>query len=265
MSSVTQRIKQIKQPRGGYINPKKMLTVTELKAAKPPHDISAENVSAGLIGTAVDYLTRVMSGTPVKDAFSISLAGARMAKFAGVTMVDPSTYFNQIKGLDDESIVAAIRCAGYDSVYRAGLLAYRYVECIDPNAETIENVCAMVNASLEFFKQYGPVTHDGMTFRGGYTDIVDSGDADFMTADTLWDFKCSVKPPTNAHTLQVAMCWLLGMHSDDAAEYRKVARLGFFNPRLVNIYTVDIADIPAVTLHEIEARVLCYESERILF
>lgn len=265
MPSVTQRIKQIKQPRGGYINPKKMLTITELKAAKPPYDIGAENVSAGLVGTAVDYLTRVMSGTPVKDAFFISMKGARMAERAGATLVHPLTYFKQIKGLEDESIVAAIKCSGYDSIFRAGSLAYRPVENISPNAETIENVRTMVNASLEFFKQYGPVTHDGMTFRGGYTDIVDSGDADFMTADTLWDFKCSVKPPTNAHTLQVAMYWLLGMHSDDAAEYRKVTRLGFFNPRLVNVYTVDIADIPIATLHEIEAQVLCYEPERILF
>lgn len=238
MPSVTQRLKQIKQPRGGYINPKKMLTVTELKATKPPYDVSAENVSSGLIGIAVDYLTRVMSGTSVKDAFVVSLAGARTVELAG---------------------------AGYDSVYRAGLRAYRPVEYIEPNAETIENVRTMVNTSLEFFKQYGPVTHDGMTFRGGYTDIVDSGDADFMTADTLWDFKCSVKPPTSMHTLQVAMYWLLGMHSDDAAEYRKVTRLGFFNPRLVNVYTVDIADVPAATLHEIEAQVLGYEPERILF
>ncbi len=37
MASVTQRIKQIKQPRGGYLNPRKLLQVTNLGIV-PPRD-----------------------------------------------------------------------------------------------------------------------------------------------------------------------------------------------------------------------------------
>ena len=55
MVSVTQRIKQIKQPRGGYL-PVKAFTVTTLddgQALNPE-----ESIAASLVGTAVDYLSR---------------------------------------------------------------------------------------------------------------------------------------------------------------------------------------------------------------
>ena len=144
-------------------------------------------------------------------------------------------------------------------------MTYRPAEDIAPSTEAIENIRAMVEAGLAFFREYGPVVRDGITFQGGYTHIVDTGDGDFMTADTVWDFKCSVKPPTNSHTLQVAMYWLMGLHSRFAADYRKVTRLGFFNPRLTTVYTVDVADIPDETLHEIETQVICYDEGDALF
>ncbi|KRK10190.1 hypothetical protein FD11_GL002144 [Ligilactobacillus pobuzihii E100301 = KCTC 13174] len=49
----------------------------------------------------------------------------------------------------------------------------------------------MVQLSLNFFEQYGPKKVDGFTFEGGYTDLITSGDGDFITEDTLWDFKVS--------------------------------------------------------------------------
>ena len=39
----------------------------------------------------------------------------------------------------------------------------------------------MVKRSLAFWKEYGPITKDGFTFEGGYTDIVSSGDGDYLT------------------------------------------------------------------------------------
>lgn len=135
MPSVTQRIAQIKQPRGGYINPRKTLAVRELDVPKPPHDAKSENINPGLVGVAVDYLTRFMDGTPVEEAFKISYLGASLI------LEDAPWYGKQVTGLDDDSIVAAIRLAGFDTVYRAGSMTYRPVEEIEPNAETIET-CA---------------------------------------------------------------------------------------------------------------------------
>ena len=53
MSSVTQRIKEIKQPRGGYIKPSqfKLQKIDDEKILN-----EQENVHASVIGMAVDYL-----------------------------------------------------------------------------------------------------------------------------------------------------------------------------------------------------------------
>lgn len=69
MVSVTQRIKQIKQPRGGYL-PVKAFTVTTLDDGQVLNP--EESVVASLVGTAVDYLSRFMDGTAVEEAFEIS-------------------------------------------------------------------------------------------------------------------------------------------------------------------------------------------------
>ena len=65
--SVMQRIKQVDQPKGGYIKPKefKAELLDEGTEALNP----AENVSPILIGLAMDYMTRFMSGASAEDAF----------------------------------------------------------------------------------------------------------------------------------------------------------------------------------------------------
>lgn len=225
----------------------------------PPHDRKDENVHPILVGIAVDYLTRFMSGTPVSKAFATSYCGALSI------LEDPDFYGMQIKGLDGCSIIAAIRLAGFDTIYRTGRKSYRPVEGIEPNTATIENVRSMVETGSEFLKQYGPVISDGLTFEGGYTDTVQTGDGDFMTADTLWDFKCRVKPPTKEETLQIVMYWLMGLHSVHSDRCRNIRHLIFFNPRLGNIYTLDVTDISAEILHEIEITVIGYSENKAIF
>ena len=39
-------------------------------------------------------------------------------------------------------------------------------------------------------------------FEGGYTKIIANGDADYLTADTLWDVKVSKKYINKNHTLR---------------------------------------------------------------
>jgi hypothetical protein len=57
----------------------------------------------------------------------------------------------------------------------------------------------MVERSLKFVEEYGPIILEGFTFEGGYTDIVQAGDGDFITEDTLWDFKVTSASITTRH------------------------------------------------------------------
>lgn len=126
-----------------------------------------------------------------------------------------------------------------------------------PDAETISNIRTMVNRSINFFNTYGPIIKDGFTFEGGYTNIVSTGDGDFLTRDTLWDFKVSNKKPTNAHTLQLLMYYIMGLYSIHS-EFQNVTNLGIYNPRLNSVYLLEISKIPLEILDEVSTEVIGY-------
>ena len=108
-----------------------------------------------------------------------------------------------------------------------------------------------------FFKKYGPITKDGFTFEGGYTKVIDSGDGDFLTSDTLWDFKVSKKNPTSIHTLQLLIYYIMGMHSIHN-EFQSIKKLGIFNPRTNCAYLYSISDISQEIIDEVSARIIGY-------
>ncbi len=252
MCSVTQRIGKIKQPRGGYIKPKEF-EQTVLDGGGIDDLYPEENVSPGLVGLAVDYLTRFMSGTSAEEAFEISRMGAVNVQQLGLF----ERLISHVSGLDDDSIDAAVKLSGFDSAYRAGVMAYRPVEDIVPDAHTIKNIRVMVERSLRFFEQYGPKVLDGLTFEGGYTGYVATGDGDFLTDDTLWDFKVSKQKLQNKYTLQLLMYWRMGLHSVHP-EYRNVKYLGIYNPRMNVVYRLDVNNIPADVISTVETEVIGY-------
>ncbi len=255
MYSVTQRTKEYKQPYGGYL-PVKNFEVIDLDSDEEILD--GETISPITIGTAVDYLTRFMLSGDVFDAFKISLEGARRLN----EEKNAEKYAKRIKGLDNDSVMAACKLVGYDSVVRAGKNAYKDVNLINPSDIDIKNIIVMVNRSLSFFEEYGPITKDGFTFEGGYTDTISSGDGDFLTDDTLWDFKVSVNKPTNKHTLQILVYYIMGTHSKNAGDFKKLKYLALFNPRLNKIYRYPIADISSEIIEEVSCDVIGYGSKK---
>ncbi|MDO4595461.1 MAG: hypothetical protein Q4B30_00580 [Coriobacteriaceae bacterium] len=247
--SVTRRIKATRQPRGGFVNPRKMETVNLGDGIEALNLV--ESTSASVIGMTVDYLTRFMSGTPIQEAFSVSLLGAERAGVKDIAMAR----LGKIVGLDDASIVNAAHLVTFDAVYRAGV---PWMDIDDIDAPTIENIRTMVNRALSFFDKYGPRVLDGFTMDGGYTSTVSSGDGDFLTSDTLWDFKVSKNPPTKDHTLQLLMYWRMGLHSVHP-EFKSVRYLGIYNPRLNTVYRVGVDDISADVISSVEHDVIGYD------
>ncbi|UOR14175.1 hypothetical protein [Halobacillus amylolyticus] len=250
MVSVTQRVSKVKQPRGGYIKPKEFV-VTDLL----DNDIlnESENIHGGLVGLAVDYLTRFLSGAPIEKTFKISLMGASNVnelELANDLLLD-------IKSTDDTSIESACKMVGFDVAYRVGVPGYKPVELINPDEETITNIRIMVNRGLNFFKLYGPVIKDGFTLEGGYTSSIATGDGDFLTDNTLWDFKVSKSAPTNKHTLQLLIYYLMGVRSIHS-EFKQIENLGIFNPRLNKVYLLSVSTISNEIINEVNTTVIGY-------
>ncbi len=253
MCSVTQRINKIKQPRGGYINPKEFQQ-TVLDGGGIDDLFQVENVTPALVGITVDYLTRFMTGSSAREAFKISQLGAKNVQELELF----EDLIACVKGLDDSSIDAAVKLSGFDSAYRAGIKAYRPVQNIKPDTATIKNIRTMVERSLAFFKVYGPKTLDGLTFEGGYTGYVVIGDGDFLTGDTIWDFKVSKKKLQSQHTLQLLMYWRMGLHSNHSEYYKTVKYLGVYNPRMNVVYRLNVEKIPEDTISKVEREVIGY-------
>src|SRR5699024_1605406 len=142
-----------------------------------------------------------------------------------------------------ESIFNACRLAGYDVALRGGLMAYKPVQLIYADEETVENIRILVKRSLAFFDEYGPVSHNGIRYglesRGRY---ITSGDGDFATKDALWDFKVSKNPPKKEHTLQLLVYYLMGLQSFHLQDdFSLLEYLAIYNPRLQIVYRLPIA------------------------
>lgn len=248
--SVTSRMNNVSQPYGGYINPKDM-EITEWKSDKKLNE--NENIYPSLIGLAVDYLTRFMVDHDVVKAFDISIKGAMVV---GETQI-AKTLLANIKGLDDTSIISAIKMVGFDGAYRAGLDAYKPVDEICPDSKTVENVRTMVSRSISFVHHVGPVVKFKYTFEGGYTKVIGSGDGDFMTSDTLWDFKVSKHEPTNHNTFQLLIYYIMGLHSK-YSEYKSIKYIGIYNPRINKSYRYSVEKIDTDTIRRVEEEVIGY-------
>ena len=193
-------------------------------------------------------------GTPVNEAFKISLLGANIVN----ETVYAKKLISTIKGLNGLSILSACKVVGYDVCFRAGPKGYRAVQEINPDADTIANICTMVNRCLIFWKEYGPVVIDGFTFEGGYTDIVSAGDGDYLTADTLWDFKVSKDAPKNQYTLQLLIYYIMRCHSVHK-KFQSIKKLGIFNPRLNTVYLLDVENVSKETIQEESSAVIGYK------
>lgn len=278
---LTRRVRAAKQPRGGYINPRTMEVQYMTEGAPAPLDHKIENVHASLVGMAVDYLTRyaLEAGGEgwhrAESAFSISLLGAALVgredyarglceflnnelgrvnkrpedpslDYWVPSLSDPETgdvYENiRVSVPSAEAIDAAVKLVSFDSAFRAGLAAYNPDAITTPDAITVQHIATMIARSLAFFREYGPMMKAGF--------IAGDSDGDFLTADTIWDFKVSVNPPTSVHTLQLLALWIMGMRG---GQFQSITHLGIYNPRLDTVYRLPVNSIPDGIIAEVSA------------
>lgn len=250
MFSVTARIKKVSQPRGGYIPPK------GLKAIEYYDQYEIEKLDSAykpIQGLAVDYLTRFVNGTPKQDAFRVSLMGAEKVD----ELDNANRLLDNVRGLDAASIRNACQMVGYDVAYRRGKNYFSPVDRICPSKQMVENITILVNRSRTFLKSVGPIISSGFTFEGGYNRIIDSGDGDYLTRDTLWDFKISDAAPTKEHTLQILVYYILGIHSRHP-EFQEIKNLGIYNPELNIAHTIPLSDISDETFYNVSRDVIGY-------
>lgn len=259
MSSVTARIKMVKQPRGGYLKVSSMSKLCFDDGLTLSYN---ENIHSSIVGMTVDYLTRYFMGSALCDAFRTSLLGARSANIRGQNgaLAEACKYLGGITGDDAQSIINACKLTSFDVWFRAPSNAekYRIAKEINPDSDTIRNIQIMVDRCLDFWDSHGPIVEDGFSFYPcGYTSLVSVGDGDYLTKDTIWDLKVLKTAPKSKHTLQLLMYWIMGQHSKNP-EFKEVSTIGIFNPRFNIAYTYDMTHYPPDLIQEVEHKIIGY-------
>lgn len=223
----------IKQPEVGYILPKPF-EVTSLGDGSDALN-PEENVSLDLVASAVGYMTRIMSVKSTESVFGFPLFLARRIGGDAIA-VEAQHLIDGIDGLDDGSIINALKLSGFGGRFLADSESYRPLEEINPDEATIQNVRTMVKRLLRFFDAY---------------------DVKSPVSDTLWDLNVSTLRPTEAQTLQLLMGWRERLHSP-LTWWHDFKYLGIYNSRLNNVYRIGVDAIPDDLINEIDRDVLGY-------
>ena len=250
---MARRAKEAKQPFGGYLKPKDMSKV-QYDDGITLHEV--ENIHSSLVGLSVDYLTRFLINQDIYKSFEISIKGARNLR----KLDEIEKILNNIKGLDDNSIINTIYATSFDVAYRVSPFQYVPYQTLTITKDTIENIRTMVTRATTFFKNQGGITKDGFDFKGSYTYIIQVGDGDFLTKDTLWDMKTIKGPVTKAHTLQLLIYFLMGKHTGQEI-FKDIHKVGIFNPRLNASFTYDINNLLDDIIYEVETEVIGYDND----
>ncbi|RKQ94587.1 hypothetical protein U746_0335 [Mycolicibacterium mucogenicum 261Sha1.1M5] len=294
MSSVTQRIaqynKQVGQPRGGLVNPK-VFKAEELDDGFGVLDGEQENLHSSTVGLAVDYLTRLAGMKPPADEVASAVAEVFRVSLSGAAAISEHPAYASVKAdaeeaiswldvlvqedgiavfdINENAVRAACRLSTYDVGKRAGVQFYNPASSLLlPDDATVSHILRMVLRSVRFFIEHGPITSNGFVFtdpqkrlegdRGGYTDLVTSGDSDFLTPDTLWDFKASKAKPNKDHALQLLMYFFMGKESG-LPEFEALTHVGIFNPRLGTAHRLAVAEVPTDVIETVRRDVIGYK------
>ena len=254
MFSVSAMAAQAKQPNGGYL-PVSLFRTLEYDDGNTTPSISAEY--AGAVGTVVDYMTRFAMTGDKQAAFSISLAGA--AKVAHGA--DAIRLLDKVTGLNEQSLCAAFELVTYDVALRQGAAAFVPTEAKAPPKEVLLATAIMIQRTIAFFHAYEMPDLNGFTMDGGYSRLVSSGDGDYVTETTLLDMKCTSGNLNSRWALQLLMYYIMGYQSYNSSYFRKLKRIGFFNPMKNTLYYYDIKEIPNEILYKVSRDVIGYKMD----
>ena len=250
MVSVTQRISQITQPRGGYLSIRefKKEQLDDGKELNPN-----ENIHPANIGMVVDYLSRFITNGDRKKAFFVSLRGAERCGRSD----EAEELLKKVRGLDDQSIDCACKLTYFDGFARGRVEEGSDYTTINPDHETCENIAIMATRVKTFLEKYGPVVKDGFIVPGFGAKYIDGGDGDYLTADGIWDIKVLKRDPEAKHTLQLLVYYLMAKHLGNPM-FSGVQRVGFFNPRYNIAMYYDLSKLDPSIVETVERDVIGY-------
>lgn len=288
MNSVTEIIKKVEQPRGGFL-PIKSFEVEELGG----EIIRCDDVPPIIVGKVVDSIIHLIIKTDKKKLFKSSTTGyeKRIEHFARQfaygtsyeTVCSQIEYedgiFNINKLIDrldgylgNNDIYHLIICLCLIHQYDIWNTGFGYVSqytTIDSSRpkyykkgdirkievlyqRTVIWISSIINKSYN-----QNIVFDYKFYPNGYTDKVKYGVGDFVCDNTLFDLKCIKDKPTKYNTLQILTYYVMGLNSNNKL-YKNVKYIGLYSPVTNKVWRISIDKISKELIHKISMEVIGY-------
>lgn len=208
--------------------------------------VKDENVYASLIGTCVDYMSRLIF-LKDKNAFFISKKGAEILGDVSGFNQRSKAMKNSLRmagKVTDKAIINAVQMCGYDVAYRSNPAGYKSVGTIVPDQATIKRIRVMLDRVKNLFDKISTPTQAGFEVSSEHLSIY--GDGDFISDNYLLDFKTVVGSVSSDMVFQVLVYYILGKLEGKYSEFEKIRWLMIYNPRKDLLYYCDVTEISDV-------------------
>ncbi|UNL59812.1 hypothetical protein [Lactobacillus johnsonii] len=218
-----------------------------------------ESLKPTLMGTLIDYLTRIVIYKDLK-AFDF-IKNTKNKKLIQQLKKD----FKDIDytQLTQENIKLVTRLCLFEHSFRGNEYIDPLKENIEINTLTCDHIKNMLNRANNFFNKFGqPVLTQYKcsitTSLKEKTYVEVYGDGDYLLQDALVDFKVSKNGPTQDYVRQL-LIYYIGLVGKDLKK-KKVKReeikyLIIFNPRLDMFYKLDLESISEASLEEVNKNI----------
>lgn len=218
-----------------------------------------ESLKPTLMGTLIDYLTRIVIYKDLK-AFDF-IKNTKNKKLIQQLKKD----FKDIDytQLTQENIKLVTRLCLFEHSFRGNEYIDPLKENIEINTLTCDHIKTMLNRANNFFNKFGqPVLTQYKcsitTSLKEKTYVEIYGDGDYLLQDALVDFKVSKNGPTQDYVRQL-LIYYIGLVGKDLKK-KKVKReeikyLIIFNPRLDMFYKLDLESISEASLGEVNKNI----------
>lgn len=276
--SIKDRIKAIKQPLGGFLEPKYFIQ-DELHFDS--YVFTDETIDSRIIDVAVNYLTKVkltkhMYMQSFDNIIYPSTINAKMMDIAENNLSDRNEM--QIHNLDfllshesysryqdlksANAVIAAIKIAKYCAFDSSPdlfgkLPVWANIDDIPNN--TIANVETIVNRILHLFRINNPLIDFDIDLTNLSTGIIRYGKCEYVTRTAIWIIIDGTYRKLNQNlTLELLVTYLMGLHIYNNL-FKSIKYLGIYNYRTDIMYRLEISKIDPDIIDEVATSIIGYD------
>lgn len=199
------------------------------------------NISEGVIKRTLEYLICLRLSKNTEEKLAVFEEPFIRASYINGIETARKLYCEALAGGESE-IYATLKLASFCE--NAQKISYDFKISALPDSETLLNISKMAARNAEFFSGSRKILKFNFDFEGAYNSVVSCGAGDYLTKDGIWCISVSGALPSEFEFITLAAQYILGQYCHDAAKFRKIKKLGIFNPRLCKGFYVNVSDIP---------------------